>query len=146
MPRICTVCSHDARAEIDAALAEGRGSIRGIAQERGLSADAVSRHAKAHLPTAIVKAQDAAEATRADGLLEILHEGVRDARRLRDRAEKEGDVRAALVAVRTLVDIVEKLADVGERLAKSGEAGPIRVEYVNDWRAPVGLIPGEPDA
>ena len=94
---------------------------------------------------------------------------MKDARRLRNKAEAERDFRGAIGEVKVLGDVVERLADIGERLAESGgpeepktlaefmariargekargAESPLRVEYVNDWRAPVGVLPGEPDA
>src|SRR6266571_8013538 len=44
----CTVCSHDARPQIDLAIATGL-SKRQIAQRDGLAADAVWRHERNHL-------------------------------------------------------------------------------------------------
>ncbi len=159
MPRICTVCSSPNRAAIDEAVTRGE-SFRRIAPRCGVSDRALRRHAAEHVSAAIVKAHEAAEVTRADDLLGILREAVKDARRLRDKAEEDRDFRGAIAAVRTLADVVEKLADVGERLAKSGAEeprtlaefmrriargeqargaeSPLRVEWVNDWRAPGG--------
>jgi hypothetical protein len=144
MPQTCKTCCHPDRAAIDEAILAGEPNRR-IASRCDVSEAAIRRHAS-HVPATVALAARAAEETRGDGLLAILHEAKADARRLRDRAEKEGDLRCAVAAVKTLCDVVERLASVAEKLAKSGEAAPIRVEYVNDWRAPVGLIQGEPDA
>lgn len=124
MARACSVCTHPNRAAIDEALAANRGSFRGVSRQHGLSPDAVERHAKAHLPKAIVLATAAAEVTRADDLLSILREAVADARRLRAKAEGEGDYRGAIGAVKALGDLVEVLASVGERLAKAEASRP----------------------
>lgn len=145
MSQTCKACASPLLAEIDAAITRGEPNRR-IAARVGCAESSIRRHA-AHVPETVALAVQAAEATRADDLLAILREGVRDARRLRDRAEAEGDLRCAVAAVKTLCDIVEKLADIGERLAKSGEAEPLRVEWVNDWRAPGGPGRGtDPDA
>lgn len=124
MARACSVCTHPNRAAIDEALAANRGSFRGVSRQHGLSPDAVERHAKAHLPKAIVLATAAAEVAQADNLLGLLREAVGDAQRLRGRAEREGDLRCAVAAVKTLTETVEKLADVAERLAKSEASKP----------------------
>lgn len=159
----CSVCTHPARAAIDEAVTSNRGTMRGIARQHGIGPDALERHAKRHLPGALVLASKAREATRADDLLELLRQAYRDAKRLQKKAEAEKDYRCAIAAVKTLSDIVEKLTAVAERLGRSpeGEPGtlaefmtriargeqargveaPVRVEYVNDWRTPV-LIPG----
>ena len=56
MPRLCTVCSHARRADIDAALASGASANRRIATRFGLSEAAVRRHKDEHLPTSLVEA------------------------------------------------------------------------------------------
>jgi hypothetical protein len=71
-----------------------------------------------------VKAHEAAEVTRADDLLSILREAVADARRLRAKAEKDGDFRGAIMAVKALSDVVETLASIGERLARAEASKP----------------------
>jgi hypothetical protein len=163
--RVCTVCTHPDRAAIDEALAANRGSFRGVARQHGLSPDAVERHAKAHLSETVALATRAAEATRADDLLGLLREAVRDAQRLRWKAEADRDYRCAVAAGKTLSDVVEKLATVAERLGRNPEGTPatlsdfiakvarearagdpdglLRVEWVNDWR---GSGPGASSA
>ena len=124
MPRACSVCTHRDRTEIDQALAANRGTFRGVARQHRLSPDAVERHAKAHLPATVALAVKAEEVTRADDLLSLLREAVGDARRLRDKAEKDGDFRCAVAAVRTMGDVVETLASIGERLARAENMKP----------------------
>lgn len=123
MPPVCSLCRHAERTSIDAALIEGRDSLRNIAERYGTSAPTLLRH-REHVHGSLVLAREAEEVTRADGLLDILREGVADARRLRDRAEAEGDLRCAVAAVKTLCDIVERLAAVGERLAQAEKTRP----------------------
>lgn len=123
MPRVCTVCSSPHRAEIDEAVTRGE-SFRRVAPRYGVSDRALRRHAAEHVSAAIVKAHAVAEVTRADDLLGLLREAVGDAQRLRGRAEREGDLRCAVAAVKTLTETVEKLADVAERLAKAEASKP----------------------
>lgn len=124
MPRICTICSSPHRAEIDEALTRGEPNRR-IAARCGVSETSLRRHAAEHLPRAIVLAKSAEDETRADDLLSILREAVADARRLRAKAEGEGDYRGAIGAVKALGDLVEVLASVGERLAKAEASRPL---------------------
>jgi hypothetical protein len=71
VPRVCTVCSHEARYEIDDLLATRQGTYRAIARTYGLSEDAVSRHVKGkHISELIKLAADAERAASADGLLD----------------------------------------------------------------------------
>lgn len=125
MPPVCSLCRHAERPAIDAALVEGRDSLRNIAERYGTSAPTLLRH-REHVHGSIVLAAEAEEATRADDLLGILREAVADARRLRTKAEGEGDYRAAIAAVKTLSDLVETLADIGERLARAATERPPR--------------------
>jgi transposase-like protein len=161
MAASCSVCTHPDRAAIDEAVTSKRGTMRGIARQHGIGPDALERHAKRHLPGALVLASKAREVTRADDLLELLRQAARDAKRLQKKAEGEKDYRCAIAAVKTLSDVVEKLVSVGERLVKNDGPGdpvslaglvarlarggrgldpdaPLRVEYVNDWRDNAG--------
>jgi hypothetical protein len=61
MPRTCTVCSHDQRAEIDRALATGNASNRRIASHYGLTERAIRSHKAGHLPARLVKAAEQAD-------------------------------------------------------------------------------------
>jgi hypothetical protein len=67
MPRVCTICSHEKRSEIDAALLADE-PYRHIAARFGTSTGALQRHRAEHLPVAMVKAQEAAEVAQADAL------------------------------------------------------------------------------
>lgn len=70
MPRVCTVCTHPKRDEIDLALLEGQ-ALRNIAERYGLSATALHRH-KDHLPGRLAEAHEAHEAVSAGTLLDRL--------------------------------------------------------------------------
>ncbi len=61
MPRRCTICGHKSRAKIDQALVE-RQAFRNIAAQFQVSTSALVRHSDDHLPSALVKAQEAKEA------------------------------------------------------------------------------------
>jgi hypothetical protein len=62
MPKVCTVCRHPKRREIDRALLEQK-PLRYTAQTYGTSLGALQRH-KLHLSDAVVKAQAAREVIR----------------------------------------------------------------------------------
>jgi hypothetical protein len=138
MPRLCTVCVHPERDAIDAALV-GRDSFRGISRRFAVSADAIERHARAHLPAALAHAQDAAEVVRGDDLLAELHRLKGDAYRIRDRASKAGDHRTALVGMRELVRIVELLCKLRGQL---GEGTTINVGLLvsPEWARAVATL------
>lgn len=114
MPRVCSVCSHPGRDEIDAAVAMNRGSIRGIARQHRVSPDALERHAARHLPQTLARAVEAREDARAEDLATKTRRLEEDARRLLKKAEDEGDYRCAIGAVKTLLDVVALLHRVSE--------------------------------
>jgi len=58
MPRTCTICCHPKIEDINKAIIEGN-SIRDIAKQFRLNSSSVDRHKKNHLPTLLVKAEDA---------------------------------------------------------------------------------------
>ena len=131
MPRTCLACRHPDRKTIDEEILAGTPNRR-IASRVGTSEAAIRRHA-AHVSETVALAVKAGEQTRADDLLGILHEGVKDARRIRDRAEKEGDLRCAVMSVKTLADLVESLVKVAERLARAKAEREERIFDSPDW-------------
>lgn len=56
MARACSICTHERRADIDAAIAAGK-PYRAIGRDFGVGNDAVSRHAAAHMPGATKQAE-----------------------------------------------------------------------------------------
>jgi hypothetical protein len=114
MPRRCSVCRAAAREAIDDALLNGE-PYRRIAQRFAASPDAVNRH-KAHVSVRLAKAQEAAEIASADSLAAKLLAIEAEARRLGEKAENAGDLRAALQAVRELIRLCELTARLSGEL------------------------------
>jgi hypothetical protein len=54
MPRVCSICTHPARAAIDNGLETGQ-SLRDIAAQFGFSKSAVDRHRGSHPPAALAQ-------------------------------------------------------------------------------------------
>lgn len=107
MGRKCSVCSHPDRAAIDELLVGG-GSNRGIARQFSLTADAVERHARAHLPKTLTRAAEVTEVARADGLFAQLREQqargedlYRETQSILRRALRVKDLDLALTAIRS---------------------------------------------
>lgn len=96
--RACSVCSRPDRAEIDGAIVAAE-SKRGIARRFAVSPDAVERHARAHLPAAIVKAQEAEDVANGDSLLRQIQDLQRRTLALLSAAENDGEGMAALRAI-----------------------------------------------
>lgn len=105
MPRTCTICSHAKREEIDAALVGGE-SLRNIAQRFGTSTTALHRHKSDHIAPLLAKAEDMAT----DSLLCQVRKLQRKALGILAKAEKAGDLRTALGAIREARGNLELLA------------------------------------
>ena len=102
----CSCCTHAQREAIDAALVN-RDSLRDIAGRFTVSKSAVERHKAEHLPSVMVKSEQAKEVTRADDLIGHLKEITARTERLYQiadgiigKAAKTEDWRTALMAVR----------------------------------------------
>ena len=111
MPPKCTICDHPQRGEIEAALVAGR-SLRNVAQQFGVSHDALHRHRRSgHLTSTLTLAADAADVARGDDLLARVR-GLEDrALRILDRAERAGELRVALRAIAEVRSTIKLLAD-----------------------------------
>ncbi len=128
--RTCSVCSHPDRAEVDAAIVAGQ-SFRVIARQFApLSHDAIRRH-RAHVGGALVRAAERKGERMEETLLSKVERLEADARRLGETAEREGDIRAALAAVRELLDVVKLLHELTPKPGPS----PADVQRVWEWWA-----------
>jgi hypothetical protein len=73
MSRVCTVCGHEQRYDIDTILVCRSKPYRDIARQYGVSKDAVARHVSGgHISELIALAANAEQASRADTLLDRL--------------------------------------------------------------------------
>jgi hypothetical protein len=132
MGRRCTVCAHEARADIDAALLEGTSEDE-IAGCTGLARTSLQRHAKNHLPQALidaVAAQDAQEkAVRAETLLESLRRLWAKAEDLLAQAESAGEYRTALAGVREARATLEVIGRVTREIGPPVEVNVTAVDH-----------------
>lgn len=128
MPRTCTICTHERRADIDAALLNGE-ALRNIAQRYGTSATALHRH-KDHLPGQLAKAHAAAEVAQADTLLERLIELNTETRAVLADAKLEGNGVLRLQAIARL----EKQFELEGKLLGELQSGPVvNVTISPEW-------------
>ncbi len=97
MPRKCTICAHKKRSAIDKALV-ARQPFRTIAAQFQVSTSALVRHSDDHLPSSLVKAQQATEAAQADALLAQVVDLRDKALGVLDKAEGSDDQLAAVSA------------------------------------------------
>jgi hypothetical protein len=129
VPRRCTICDHEDKARIDAALISGI-PLRDIAGQHSVSKSALERHKAGHLPAHLAKARDAGEVARADNLLSQV-------RYLQDRtlailtaSEDAGELRTALAAIREARGNLELLAKL---LGELDDAPRMNVIVSTEW-------------
>jgi hypothetical protein len=95
----CKTCAHPRREEIDRALIEGR-SRRALARDYGLAEASVRNHARVHLPDALSRAKEAADAAAAADLLRQARDIQACTLEALKVSRDSGDTRAMLAAVR----------------------------------------------
>jgi hypothetical protein len=121
MPRVCTICSHPQKQEIDRAIIGGQ-SCREIGALFGVSPDAIQRHRTDHLPDKLVKAHDAEEVLSADALLAEMDRLRETLRNGLQAAEAAGSGAAIVSFAREYRAALESLFDITERIAaRTGE-------------------------
>lgn len=127
MPRLCTICAHPQRVEIESSVLGGK-SIRSAAKAAGISWSALQRHLK-HLPAAIAKSAEieALHLEACGRLPSRIEELIAQTRQILKSAKKKNDFNAALAAIRANLSCLEMLGKI------SGELGP---------RGPGEFIPG----
>ena len=129
MPQVCTICSHEDRCEIDRALVGGTAKRR-IAADFSVSESAVWRHFREHLPELLSRAYEAEQAAEADKLLtDISRIHVRTLVMLQE-AEKSGDLRTALAAVREARNNISLLAELRGQLDRRP---PLNLQVNAEW-------------
>lgn len=112
MPRACTVCSHPMREHIEEDLIRGA-PLRNIAEQYGLSVTALHRHKGSHLPELLLKAREEEEVELAESIYEQVEALQRRTLAILERAEREGDLKTALQAVRELRGILALAYRIG---------------------------------
>ena len=147
MPRSCTVCTHPKREEVDRALVEGVSAAEISGRYRTVGERAVRRHRSNHLPAKLVMAEKAAEVAQADNLLDQVGDLQRRALAILDMAEKAGELRTALSAIREARGNLELLAkllgDLDERPVVNLNVSP---EWLELRAVIVGALEPHPEA
>jgi hypothetical protein len=127
MPRTCLACSSPNRSAIDAAIASGE-PLRNIAKRVSISPAGLLRH-KAHVSVALAKIAEKREESIGESIMARLEKLYQRGERVLDEAERSGDGRLALQAIR---ETREVLAGVFALANKAAEANPSGNEIV--WR------------
>jgi hypothetical protein len=146
MPRRCSICHHEGLEGINRALVEGIAFPVLVAKYR-VSKDALSRHKAKHLPAMLVKAQEAQAVARADDLLDEVRSLQARALTILDRAERVGDLRTALRAIREARGNLELLAKLVGQIDERPQA---QIHLSHEWlelRATIiGALEGHQEA
>ena len=106
----CSICFHPNKNKIDEALLLSTAPLRTIADQFQVSKTALLRHKANHIPKDLVKAKEADEICRAEGLLNKLINLKNDAQRITKLAETNDDLKTALSGIREQTKIIEILA------------------------------------
>lgn len=104
MPQTCSLCTSPRKAEINAALVT-KAPLRRIAAQFGTSTGTLQRH-RPHIPSGLAIIARQAEEAEAETLASKVRRLETDARRLQAAAEEQGDIRAALAAIKVLSELV----------------------------------------
>ena len=146
MPRTCTVCAHDARANIDRALVASE-PLRTIADRWSVSKTSLMRHKAEHVPATLAKAQEAQEVARADDLLADVRALQARTLAILNAAEASEQHRTALSAIREARSNLELLAKL---LGELDERPAVNVVLSPEWlelrAVVVGALEPHPDA
>lgn len=132
MPRVCTICRHEKRAEIDEALVGQHVSLRGLATRYGLSDTSVWRHGLAHIPAILAEAQQAELESDADTLLEKVGQLEAMARTWHDEAT------ALLAAAKAREDGAPDAIQTG--IDKAGEGRRLTIKIDDPLRTRAAAI------
>jgi len=134
MARICTVCHHPKRAEIDHELVGGAPALQ-VADQYKLARSSVQRHQTSHLLEKIAKAaksRDVREVVEAVKLVEVAREMLAKLQRLAENAEQDKDIRGAVSAIGKIPDFLRILGEIEGRLQAHGV---VNVTVTPEWSA-----------
>ncbi len=151
MARICTICSHPDRQAIDQELVAGV-SLPALAArystiDSTVGRMALQRHAAAHLPQALSKAQEAKEVAQGDDLLNQVRDLQRITMALLAKAVQANDLRTALQAVGQARGNLELLGKLVGQLAQEGTVNlVVSPEWVMVRATLLGALTPYPEA
>ena len=138
MGRVCTICTHKKRFDIEELLATRQASYRNVAQRFGVSLDAVGRHVRSgHIGALLALAADAERAAQADTLLDRIEALHRRTLAILEAVEDTDEHRTALAAIREARANLELIGEVTKELDR---AGTINWEINVEWQEVKALI------
>ena len=131
MPRTCTICVHESRTAIDAALVSGEPNRR-IAAHYAVSEQAVRRHKADHLPAHLARAHEVEEVANADNLLSRLRELNQETAAILKEARKEGS-RDNELALKAIARVEKQIELEGRLLGELNERPQVNLYLSSEW-------------
>jgi hypothetical protein len=146
--RVCTVCTHEKRYEIEEKLATRQGTYRGLARTYGVSEDAVSRHVSGgHIAQLIALAADAQRAAAGDSILDRIEALHARTLAILKAAEKTKQYRTALSAIREARGNLELIGEVTKEINRTPTLNlTLHPEYIEVRTLIVQALAPYPDA
>lgn len=116
MPRVCTICTHPKRAEIEREVASRSGSIRAIADNYDVGRTALTNHLRDHISEKIAKAAAKKQVEEAISIIGTVQKILTRSEEISIKAQHEGDGKLSLSGLRETRETVKLLAELSGEL------------------------------
>jgi hypothetical protein len=148
MPRVCTICSHGSRYDIDSILVDRSKPYRDIARQYDVSKDAISRHVSSgHISELVALAADAERGARADTLLDRIEALQSRTLAILEATEDTNEHRTALAAIREARSNLELIGEVTRELNRTPTLNlTLHPEYIEARTLIVQALAPHPEA
>ena len=148
MPRECTICTHEARYDIDGILVDRSKSYRDIAGQFGVSKTAVGRHvSEGHISELLALARDAERYARADSLLDRVEALQSRTEEALAKAEESEDLFATFRGISEMRRNLELIGEVTRELNRTPTLNlTLNPEYIELRTAILAAVEPHPEA
>jgi|SRR5690348_5044235 len=143
MARLCSVCSHPQRAEIDLALAEHRRGYRHIAALYGMAWSSLRRHEREHLRSSLRQVQEANKMNVAEFVLNGMRDLHERTGRAMDRCERARDDRGLFYGADIAGRNLHRLFAMGVQADESERARAVEEQRLQAINPQTGYTPEE---
>jgi transposase len=142
MPRTCSICNHNRRADIEAAILAGD-SYRSIAKRFGAGDSAILRHKNdGHVAQKLFQAREASAQAESDGLFERLRELNRETAATLRAAKEAKNLHLVLMAIARAEKQIELEGKLLGELGDGAKDGGLTLNlHVTEYRMPESASP-----
>lgn len=126
MSRLCTVCNHPQRQEIDLALFKHATGYRDIARRYGLDKSSLLRHERNHLNLTWELSKGIQAMLSGDNLLEMLGKWHERMEQQYQNADASANIMAAVATARTGISAIESFARITVETTLQREVDELR--------------------